>query len=170
MKILLSSNTICKYKYLTSELYLIRIANTLKIRQCHVYVTYVICCHTHIYTCTYTHMYIHMRARTHMHMYIHTHTCTYTCACAHTHAHTHTHSDLQWNIQMVFPLSFSPGIFEGLAHVFSRLFSFLFYISNARISNFNFASISIHCKYIKLRFSQIQLHWNYCKKYIFNCN
>ncbi len=77
-----------------------------------------------------------LSAVTHTYIHTHTHTCTYTCV--------RTHSDLQWNIQMVFPLSFSPGIFEGLAHIFSRLFSFLFYISNARISNFNFASISIH--------------------------
>ena len=129
---MLGSNTSkafnCKCKYLISDLYLISIANTLKIRQCYVYVTYVICCHKH------------------------THTHVHILVCA------HTHSDLQWNIQMVFPLSFSPGIFEGLAHIFSRLFSFLFYISNARISNFailNFASISIHCKYIELRLTQL---------------
>ncbi len=162
MKILLSSNTICKYKYLTSELYLIRIANTLKRRQCHVYVTYVICCHTHIYTCTYTHMYIHKHAHTHMHMYIHTHThvCTHTCA------HTVTSNEIsKWYFHFPFPQEFLTDL-----PIFSLASFHLFYISNARISNFNVASISIHCKYIKLRFTQIQLHWNYCKKYIFNCN
>ncbi len=117
--------------------------------------------HTHMrtHTCTHT-MRAHTHAHTHMYTYnACTHTCTYTCA--------HTHSDLQLNIQMVFPLSFSPVIFEGLAYTFSRLSSFLFCICNARIPNFvilNFASIWTHCKYIELRLTQIQLHWNYCKK------
>ncbi len=48
----------CNYKYLMSELFLISIANILKI---HMYVTYVIWCHTHI----------------HMHTHIYTHVCTY---------------------------------------------------------------------------------------------
>ncbi len=115
--------------------------------------------HKHIHTCTHTHVHTHACTRMyiHMHTHVHIHACTHTC----------THSDLQLNIQMVFPLSFSPVICEGLAHTFSRLFSFLFCICNARIPNFailNFASVWTHCKYIELRLTQIQLHWNYCKK------
>ncbi len=82
-----------------------------------------------------------------------THTHMYIYLCART--HTVTSNEIsKWYFHFPFPQDF----FERLAHIFSSLFSFLFCISNSCISSLailNFASISIHCKYIELRLTQL---------------
>ena len=75
-----------KYNHFISRVYLVCIANTLKIWQSVLYhmlsgVIHIhIQTHAHTLTCTHKHMHTHSHARTHWHAHTHTH--------AHTHMHT----------------------------------------------------------------------------------